>query len=1367
MKKPKKIEINLINDKERKPLDYDKKYFTDYHARYSKKNGEKSRKTIYDEQPLSERFHAEPIINLFKEDGKEKAYQGINGKDISINGIFAHLSLNELEYAINKNSANNYEYIQRRKNKNLPIKHLGLTISKGILDGGISPTKYYVKGSPYLFIDIDVKNIKEKKENIELHTEDGKPNNLNNKVFEFMKSISLLTARSSSGLGICSVLYCPFLEDIYDNRLHKEIALVIYDFINNELNPPVQIEFDENQAQFTLGRNFPTQLSNEIQYHWDCVKINNNAIEFDVKLTEADKEGCLKLKNRKNSKTKKDSISIPAIINAERYNSEYNQKEQVKIYNRENVCIDLFNESNIYELVNNENASGFTVFQKTGKNNKSVNVHLKNNYFKCFTSSLKGSTPFDLYTQLYFKGNSNEAYKSLLKSGDNKKPKWDGDDFYLDPREKEHMRYSLENINELLDYKHEFHGLYLNEQGNIYTQKLCIKNTLGISDRDIVLAIHEHYKKTGYEYPIYNFIKDKGITTSIYIEQYLTRELITDNCNSLINYIYAPCGIGKTTASLGNEKSKIDGIAVNNKVIFIVPRVAMVEQQSKTIRKKYNAIASTGNEKMNTGNNVSYIASIGSNIEKLYDKNNNLKSVITTYDQFVNIPNDVISQYDYVILDEAHLLSSDDYRESIPKTFLKLENFKNSKTKVKFILLSATPGLEILTLKEYFKEEFKIIEVQKKDKKNPIIKVHNINSKPKASNKKDAQIFKQIISDINESKKVVVYCENKEKIIESWNKFVEYCNSLCIPIPTKGFMTAKSKEMSIYKGIVEDEYLDSQVTYSTSVLNVGINITKGIEKGMSFIFDYTSNANFSAATSQLQLLFRNRNRNTTTHCFAHIMDKENPDIFKLFDEAKRDKNVSHYFREIKKSGHYKTATQMKGLNFNDVQFKNFDKYAECYIATSELEKFTKYDQRSLNSFIKLAIKHNCYIEYIYEKDEIETTIEGGNIVNLFVFNLLKKILKLNSNEHIRLINTQELKQGKIMPDVLINKTIYKREDYKNFYKCEYHPTFKSLEKKVTRCFNYLKEEYKGENELTHVLNFILNSNQSKKTIDKKLVDYINTHKTILKNNIITRVTVSELNNLKSPSKENIEYTIENTIPDKIRLFLSELVVNNEVDIKKMKLLNHELFKKAFEQHIKTEAKNVFTNLFKLRKEDKKNVLTQKRILSFKDENEITEIDLFKILSISNSKNTSLSITIFEKLTDELSKKYSSDALDDFKLKEYNYDKDYFNDSQNKKISKEEFMEKYKDNLIAFKIRPENKRVNFAFIVFNNETQEIIIEKNLEVLHAQLLERGILNKMMSLECYDYTKLNNFKKKEKTDNCNNYNVYRKISLNNFKS
>lgn len=52
-----------------------------------------------------------------------------------------------------------------------------------------------------------------------------------------------------------------------------------------------------------------------------------------------------------------------------------------------------------------------------------------------------------------------------------------------------------------------------------------------------------------------------------------------------------------------------------------------------------------------------------------------------------------------------------------------------------------------------------------------------------------------------------------------------------------------------------------------------------------------------------------------------------------------------------------------------------------------------------------------------------------------------------------------------------------------------------------------------------------------------------------------------------------------------------------------------------------------------------------------------------------------------------------------------------------------------------------------------------------MLHSQLLEKGILDRMMSLEGYDYAKINNFKKNEKTECCINYTVLRKIPLNNL--
>ncbi|MFL0122954.1 DEAD/DEAH box helicase, partial [Tenacibaculum maritimum] len=1315
------ININIKEGQERTPIDYDKKYFTDYHPRYSEKTGEKSRETIYFEKPLNKRFNTGSSgTGLFEKNQKDTIYKGIDGRDITINGLYAHLSLNQLVYAINKFSSNYYYYIFLNKKKGKKIKGHGLCILKVLLQGGIRPTKNAIStGSPFLFYDIDVK----KHENPLLFSNKGMPNELNKNVFKFLKSISLLTTRSSSGQGICGILYCPFLEKIDDNKLHRQIGDAVYSFINENLNPPTQIQFDEAQAQFTQGRMFPVQLSNTINASWNTVELNKEALEFHIEDFELKTEDQVRPK-KKNINNEANLSKKTFSINTDGYNSEYNSKELVKAFNNE------------YEQAGEENNRGYIPFQKIGKNNKSVNVHIKNNYFKCFTQSLKGSTPFDLYTQLSFNGDSKKAYENLISSDAVIHDKWDNDDFWLDSREPDTIRYTAEEINTILKNEHDFTDIYLNDKGEIESRKPEKKNMLGITDRTIVGSYHLNFKKFGYKYPIYDIIKDKNFTTNIVVGKYLTPNIIAKNCNAYLNYIYAPCGAGKTTTFLGNETHKIEGLAKDKKILFIVPRKNMVEQQCLNAFKKYKMIASTGDKHTKSYSNVEYISSIAKKTEKIKDNKGELRSIITTYDQLANLSNDIVAQYDYVVLDEAHLLSSDDYRKAIPDTFLKIEKLKKYNS-VKFILLSATPSTEALIFKQYLKEHFNVINVEIKDAKKPVVYVNKIDGLSPAQ--KNALISNQILEDILKKRKVVVFCENKEKMIQHSNMLRNYLDSKCYSDCSIGIISSNSTGTDTYVKILEEESLNTEIIFTTSILNVGINITKGIENGMSFIFDFSSQFHHSLACGLLQLLYRNRKKNTIVHCYAEFISKNN----EVFDNEREE----YYLNNMRKHKVFIEQKGKKSCQFEDLNFKGIDEVSELYIATSEMEKRTKYAQKTIGSFINLATKNNCLIEYKYEISS-GNTITGDNIKNKFVYKLLQELLKIDTYHSIQLKNTQKYDEKNVITtDVEINKTPELLEATTEFYNCKYNPSFKNLEGKVVRCFNYLKFIYKSKNDVRDVLNYILNVS-SRKKLDEKLIDYVKRCKTIHENSLISRVTVFEVLALKNVNKNNIEHLIDTVIPNKVLSIFDNLILN-----KNYKLFKHEIFREAFSDYLKREVDKSFKSLFKIsvQNEEKKKVtkIYSKRVLYFFNTNNhhtnITTID--DVLQKLKIDGTHIEREIFDTLINELSKDYKVDELDKFYIKDYQRTTDFFNDlNYTEELS---LIQTSTDDLKTLKLN--NPRLNFVYGIMDKQTGKVILSENLVVLHAKLAERGILKKMISIEGYDFTKLNNFKSKAKTNLC----------------
>lgn len=1408
------ISIIESSDENRTELDINKKYFTDYKSKFYKEAKDKGRRALYyngnpiDYQFLDDELYSKRVDNSIfeKEEFVNKNKLRTNkDKDFYKDGIYAHLSLSEAVTTINIFSVQNRfhhfwmkEEIKRLglSIKNLPDKYKyldykskGFVLSKRLLSGGISTLENSIcNGSPFLIVDIDIKI----DENPDLYSSNGIPNELNNEVFEYFKTISLLVARSSSGIGICAILYVPSLVGVNDNNRHKDMGVEIYKFINEKLKPPIKIQFDEYQARFSLGRTFPVQFSQlDNRFNWNMVELNLDALEFRIESVEIDKDDDVIVKRKENNKG---DYIVPAGNYKEKHNQKYNESTLIKRYNREFLCLDMFME-NGYEIAKDIDSKGIIRLQKSGKKNQSITLYSNNNRFTCHTSSLQGCSPFDILEQLKFNEDAKAAYKHVkeLYENENKSDRivenscgyklilsdeidasqfdyenWEYDPFYVDPLES--LRpYDIGELNEIRNSDSKFQMFRLNDKGTLIPYDVSTFDLLGITERDIQLSLHNEVKIKGFEYPIFELLKDKSISSTIKIKEYITKEIILEYCTSYITYIVAGCGLGKTTVFLGKYFPMIDGLAKSMSIIFIVPRIAMVLQQANTCNSNNNIIASTGEAEIPVNSDLEYIPSIGTNSQKLKDKDGKLKSVITTYDQFVNIPNNIVNEYNYVVCDESHQLASDlSYKKVISDTFLKIEQLRDMNAKVKFILLSATPSSEVVTLNSYFKGDFKLLNIEKQHKQYPLIYVHDFLSHDR--DKKDVQIFNQILKNIDEGKKVIVFCENKQKFRTNWIKLENYCNQIGVESPNRSSISSETKEFSSYKDLVNKEAITVDLLYTTSVLNVGLNIIEGVDKGLSIIFDYSTFEGHYSSNGQIQLSFRNRNRNSEIHCFANLTEKDDRSLFKVEEPAMKYDNILYSFNNMKSLKIYEKTSLRNSIEYDNVKFKDVVDSSECATATASLEEKLLPQQKRLSAFIKLAIKHNCKIHYILNENENIETVKSVNDTNEFVINVLNQLLTIEIGQRIAFVNKSQSTSKLVEPNFKINIESLKINDDVRVFECEYHSVYHSLLQVVRRCYNTLSYYYRGTERLKTVLNFIINA-EGRKTIDKKILDYIATYKCLHSENIIADIIDNIFSKEGSEfDKKTLEYLIEQKIPNDI---FSYFIDNLSIDFMKSKhknvsVINKNEFKNSFQKHISDRVKKTFFKIYDVKKEKAKLLLEKRFILNcgreiIKTEDEF-DTNIFNFLGFDKKNETLENINFFDNILKVLSEKYPRETLRSHIIDDFMVIKDYFNSESVEKtsVSVEDFAVKYEKELSDFKKLLIGTRIKFCYAIINNKTDEVIIEKNMKLLYSKLNERGILNKMLSHQNYDYTSFNNFNKSKKLESCRNYTVIKKIPV-----
>jgi hypothetical protein len=139
-------------------------------------------------------------------------------------------------------------------------------------------------GADILFYDVDVKDEvkdgKVKKKNV--HLFDSKTNS---DVFDYLKSISIFTARSNSGYGIFGALFVPGLSKYLNGQRNEH--KIVGDHITAELSKFVKkatgvfVKFDDKQNTFRQIRNTAVQSEH--------IELNKNHLQVDFTVTYKDK----------------------------------------------------------------------------------------------------------------------------------------------------------------------------------------------------------------------------------------------------------------------------------------------------------------------------------------------------------------------------------------------------------------------------------------------------------------------------------------------------------------------------------------------------------------------------------------------------------------------------------------------------------------------------------------------------------------------------------------------------------------------------------------------------------------------------------------------------------------------------------------------------------------------------------------------------------------------------------------------------------------------------------------------------------------------------------------------------------------------
>lgn len=1213
------VEVISPSDINYTPIDYDKKVFTDYITFYDKNKPAPKRNAVnYGDNTLQHRWENDKIkaqASIFE----QKSIRQVSKDSIetSVNGLWSHLSLNELCATVNQYSVDNAYWFAKKRtdyfkkdselslyiamhpeeaesikgkswksiSKNLglefklpyqmslfikenpkrvtkveaiiidlatlkdDVKTYSLQISKGLLAGGIAQkdTMYY--SSSFMFFDVDVSET----ENSSMYEDNGRINSTNLAVYNALEKIAVACFRSSRKLGISGILYVPALENCLDNDVHKLIGGGVLAEINHKYLP-IPVVFDKGQSQFTLGRRFPARvkkIGNKYVGKTDFA-VNKDALEFIVSDYENVKG---KTSNRK-SKSKNATTHTIKATSVDLSELNKNELKIVDHYNSTNNVLDLFIDSGKYEVAGEEDSKGWTPMTKTNDNSSSTtSYNRKSNSFNCFSQTLNGTRAFHLLVQLYFEGDVRKAYESIAPVQEEITVEPQSNNSFIEED------YGIEPLFDI-DFLNRYHynkdvlgkkmyQIYLTEKG-IEVVEVDTFTMLGYTERDKEFAVHKAYTAptSGFPYEIEK-LQGTDIETIIDLNEmypndenkrFLSPDIIKEYCTSKSTYVVSHPGTGKTTTFLSSRENNVKGMISDHKILFVMPRRTMILQQLADCHPSARMFASFGAavDKADIPENIEFIPSIGNNPDKLLGEDGKVKSGFLTYNQFVNenVKSVYLNHYDYIVFDEAHLMSTDGFDVN-DKTLTKISKLSKSNSDMKMIFMSATPETEIHTFSKHL-NDFKILTVKKKHTVIPSVNIISVSRMGKAQ--RNTTIYRYIMNSINEGKKAVVYMNHGQKITKHWAGLQEYCLSRGMEVPTKSKIASENQDTETQKHIIRNERLVTQVLYTTSVLNVGINVSKGVEKGVSFFFDALDyNHAFDLPSSMEQLIMRNRLRKSDAYVFCSFYDEHeyNKDAKvsekdKSFDnEYYVDNNLFNYW-DIEPSQYRLNERGLEDI-LEIKEYEVREKSGKSFLSNYNKQTHqmrSKY-KKSIYSFIRYAYRVGFQMNY--EISVVENNgIDSNKDSTKFSLSLLKLLVDSNGIKDVKeltLIKTS----GSVSSDITHYGDVF-----------TIHEVYSSTFNTVVRAYIKLRGIYPCKETLIKVIGYAIDNESSRKTVASRLISYLRRFRFSLDSKVV----------LKALDYEMSSVDFYNFVPNDITQ-----VVDGKVTDFVFKLLKDEMYRK--------------------------------------------------------------------------------------------------------------------------------------------------------------------------------------------------------------
>ncbi|MEQ6122641.1 DEAD/DEAH box helicase family protein [Pseudotenacibaculum sp. MALMAid0570] len=398
-------------------------------------------------------------------------------------------------------------------------------------------------------------------------------------------------------------------------------------------------------------------------------------------------------------------------------------------------------------------------------------------------------------------------------------------------------------------------------------------------------------------------------------------------------------------------------------------------------------------------------------------------AILTTYNQILNISHEDMATFDYVVIDECHILSDGlNYRANV---IAKLINYliefvakkRNSKTKI--IFMTGTPNVEALVIPELMKEQsiedlFQIIKIDKKYKVTPKMYLTHLDTTDTKS--RDETVISQIKKYLKEDRKVVQVFNNKEKM-DDYRRELQTKISSDVKV---GLFYSGSKG-SCTENILAGKFGEYDIVLATTCFINGINIyLDGISKdevskgGISsqkyaVVIDLGNRHKKVSALDAIQTI--NRFRNRCCNCTVFLPKIFKPDLSN--NSRKFDlRNAGNVILGINKYNHHLlSANKNREANIieqvmqkQQIHYLNEIRKNPSKVTKEMIEKKMQQSKDENAVIRSIEKKTDIYKDWFYSMDGYHCLAKDAGILSIVKHIDDSKPLKDISKEHLPIEN---------------------------------------------------------------------------------------------------------------------------------------------------------------------------------------------------------------------------------------------------------------------------------------------------------------------------------------------------------------------------